>query len=106
LSCGLRETSSVDYTDFEEARLREKRKMFQITHYITGPPQREEIFFREIKNETVIKFYFRSMPQLKFLRTFFISFVVFVAAVYRPSSMVDYTKRRKTERKKFLYVSN
>ena len=31
------------------------------------------------------------MPQLKFLRTFFISFVVFVAAVYRPSSMVDYT---------------
>jgi hypothetical protein len=41
LSGGLRETSSVDYTDFEEERLREKRKMFQITHYITGPPQRE-----------------------------------------------------------------
>ena len=79
--------------------------MFQIRHYITGPPQREEIFFREIKNfRGVIKFYF--MPQLKFLRTFFISFVVFVAAVYRPSSMVDYTERRKTERKKFLYVSN
>jgi len=98
LSCGLRETSSVDYTDFEEERLREKSFcMFQITDYITGPPQREEIFFREIKNETVIKFYF--MPQLKFLRTFFISFVVFVAAVYRPSSMVDYTERRKTERK-------
>ena len=51
LSCGLRETSSVDYTDFEEERLREKREMFP--HYITGPPQREEIFFREIKNETV-----------------------------------------------------
>ena len=60
LSCGLRETSSVDYTDFEEERLREKREMFQITHYITGPPQRrEEIFFREIKNfRGVIKFYF------------------------------------------------
>ena len=40
------------------------------------------------------------MPQLKFLRTFFISFVVFGAAVYRPSFMVDYTERRKTERKK------
>jgi hypothetical protein len=60
LSCGLRETSSVDYTDFEEERLREKSFcMFQITHYITpAPTQREEIFFREIKNETVIKFYF------------------------------------------------
>ena len=45
LSCGLRETSSVDYTDFEEERLREKSFcMFQITDYITGPPQREEKF--------------------------------------------------------------
>ena len=35
---------------------------------------------------------------MKFLTTFFISFVVF-GAVYRPSSMVDYTERRKTERK-------
>ena len=37
---------------------------------------------------------------MKFLITFFISFVVFGAAVYRPSFMVDYTERRKTERKK------
>ncbi len=45
----------LDYTDFEEERLREK--MFP--HYITaGPPQREEIFFRERKNETVFKFHF------------------------------------------------
>ena len=35
----------VDYTDFEEERLREKGKMFP--HYIIGPPQREEIL-REI----------------------------------------------------------
>jgi hypothetical protein len=43
------------------------------------------------------------MPQLNFW--FFKSFVVFVAAVYwPPSSVVDYTERRKTERKKFLYV--
>jgi hypothetical protein len=47
LSCGLRETSSVDYTDFEEERLREK-SFCMFPHYITGPPQREEIFFREI----------------------------------------------------------
>ena len=40
-------TIGVDYTDFEEERLREKRKMFP--HYIIGPPQREEIL-REIKN--------------------------------------------------------
>ncbi len=49
-SCGLRESSRVDYTaDFEEEeRLREKSFcMFQIN--ITSP-QREEIFFREIKN--------------------------------------------------------
>ena len=46
---------------------------------------------------------FWSMPQWNFW--FFISFVVFGAAVYRPSSSgVDYTERRKTERKKFLYV--
>ena len=47
-SCGLRETSMmVDYTDFEEERLREKKgKMFP--HYITGgPPQREEIFLEK-----------------------------------------------------------
>jgi hypothetical protein len=38
----------VDYTDFEEERLREKKgKMyvFTITSLIGGPPQREEIFF-------------------------------------------------------------
>ena len=74
--------------------------MFQIRHYITGPPQREEIFFREIKNETVFLILFLKYATMKFLRTFFISFVVFGAAVYRPSSMVDYTERRKTERKK------
>jgi hypothetical protein len=47
LSCGLRETSRVDYTDFEEERLREK-SFCMFPHYIIGPPQREEIFFREI----------------------------------------------------------
>jgi len=100
LSCGLRETSSVDYTDFEEERLREKREMFQITHYITGPPQRrEEIFFREIKNFRGVFKFLLKYARMKFLITFFISFVVFGAAVYRPSSMVDYTERRKTERK-------
>ena len=34
----------VDYTDFEEERLREKRKMFQINITSpTGPTQREEL---------------------------------------------------------------
>ena len=46
-SCVLRETSMmVDYTDFEEERLREKKgKMyvFTITSLIGGPPQREEV---------------------------------------------------------------
>ncbi len=37
---------------------------------------------------------------MKILRTFFISFVVFGAAVYRPSSMVDYTDFEETEREK------
>ena len=46
---------------------------------------------------------FWSMPQWNFW--FFISFVVFGAAVYRPSFMVDHTERRKTERKKFVNVS-
>ena len=39
------------------------------------------------------------MPQWNFWEDN-ISFVVFGAAVYRPSFMVDYTERRKTERKK------
>ncbi len=37
---------------------------------------------------------------MKFLRTFFISFVVFGAAVYLPSSMVDYTEREERLREK------
>ena len=41
-------TMMVDYTDFEEERLREKKvKMyvFTITSLIGGPPQREKKFF-------------------------------------------------------------
>ena len=59
-SCGLRETSRVDYTDFEEERLREKRKNVCFPHYITcGPPQREKkFFFREIKMKRFLNFYY------------------------------------------------
>ena len=62
-SCGLRETSiGVDYTDFEEERLREKKvKMyvFTITSLIGGPPQREKkFFFREIKMKRFLNFYY------------------------------------------------
>jgi hypothetical protein len=36
------------HTDFEEERLREKRKNVCFPHYITcGPPQREEIFLEK-----------------------------------------------------------
>ena len=57
----------VDYTDFEEEeRVREKR----FPHYITGPPQREEIL-RERKMKRFLNF----IKQ-------------------------NYTERRKTERKK------
>jgi hypothetical protein len=100
-SCGLRETSMmVDYTQILKKKDWEKKVFVCFPHYITcGPPQRErEEIFLEIKNETVLKFLLcRNF-------WFFISFVVFGAAVYRPSFMVDYTERRKTERKKFLYV--
>ena len=66
-------------------------------HYITGPPQREEIL-REIKMKRFFKFLLCHNEIFERI-TFFISFVVF-GAVYRPSFMVDYTERRKTERKK------
>ena len=57
-SYGLRETSRVDYTDFEEERLREKRKNVCFHHYIIGgPPQREEIL-REIKMKRFLNFYY------------------------------------------------
>ena len=53
-------TMMVDYTDFEEERLREKKgKMyvFTITSLIGGPPQREEIL-REIKMKRFLNFYY------------------------------------------------
>ena len=57
-SCVLRETSiGVDYTDFEEERLREKKgKMYVFT--ITSPAahHREKKYCVRNKNETVFKF--------------------------------------------------
>ena len=53
LSCGLRETSRVDYTEREE-RLRERKgKCFPSPGH---HEERRNFFFREIKNETVFKF--------------------------------------------------
>jgi hypothetical protein len=64
-------------------------------HYITcGPPQREEIFFREIKN-SIFKFHYAI---IKFL--IFQKFCSFCSCVLRETSVVDYTERRKTEREK------
>ena len=61
-SCVLRETSMmVDYTDFEEERLREKKVFVCFHHYITGgPPQREEVL-REIKMKRFLNFYYATM---------------------------------------------
>jgi len=66
----------VDYTERRKTE-REKRKNVCFHHYIIGHRQREEIFFffREIKN-SIFKFHYAI---IKFLRTFFKSFVVFVA---------------------------
>ena len=64
--CGLRETSRVDYTE----RRKTERKNVSNEHYITGPPQREEIL-RERKMKRFLNF----IKQ-------------------------NYTERRKTERKK------
>jgi hypothetical protein len=49
LSCGLRETSSVDYTDFEDLKILREKSFCMFPHYITcGPPQRREEVLREI----------------------------------------------------------
>ena len=55
-SCVLRETSMmVDYTDFEEERLREKKgKMFSPLHHRRPTTERRSI--KRNKNETVFKF--------------------------------------------------
>ena len=55
-SCVLRETSMmVDYTDFEEERLREKKgKMFSPLHHLRPTTERRSI--KRNKNETVFKF--------------------------------------------------
>jgi hypothetical protein len=94
LSCGLRETSMmVDYTERRKTE-RKKENVSPLHHRATT--ERRNI--KRNKNETVFKFLLK-YATMKFLITFFISFVVF-GAVYRPSFMVDYTERRKTERKK------
>ena len=56
-SCGLRETSiGVDYTDFEEERLREKKgKMFSPLHHLRPTTEREKKYCVRNKNETVFK---------------------------------------------------
>jgi len=88
LSCGL---------TFLWGRLhREKKDWEKKCFPITGPPQREEVL-RERKMKRFLNFYW-SMPQWIFWEDN-ISFVVF-GAVDWPSSGVDYTERRKTERKK------
>ena len=59
-SCVLRETSMmVDYTDFEEERLREKKgKMFfPITSPAAHHREREEVL-REIKMKRFLNFYY------------------------------------------------
>ena len=93
LSCGLRETSMmVDYTERRKTE-RKKENVSPLHHRATT--ERRNI--KRNKNETVFKFLLK-YATMKFLITFFISFVVF-GAVYQPSFMVDYTERRKTERK-------
>jgi len=88
-----RPSSRVDYTE----RRKTERKNVSNEHYITGPPQREEIL-RERKIKRFLNFIKVCHNEFFERITFFISFVVF-GAVYRPSSRVDYTERRKTERK-------
>ena len=56
-SCGLRETSMmVDYTDFEEERLREKKGKMYVSplHHLRPTTERRSI--KRNKNETVFKF--------------------------------------------------
>ena len=96
----------VDYTDFEEARLREKKgKCFPITS--PGHHREKKFFFREIKNETVFKFLLK-YATMKFLRTFFISFCSFWSCVLRETSMVDYTdfeEERLREKRKMFQIN-
>ena len=79
----------------------EKKVFVCFHHYIIGPYNTERRSFVWERKIKFLNFYW-SMPQWIFWEDN-ISFVVF-GAVYRPSSRVDYTERRKTERKKFLYV--
>ena len=84
-------SSRVDYTERRKTE-RKKENVSPLHHRATT--ERRNI--KRNKNETVFKFL---LKYATFLITFLISFVVF-GAVYWPSSMVDYTERRKTERKK------
>jgi len=73
-------------------------------HYIIGPPQREEIL-REILIifRGVFKFHFLKYATMNFVFCWEanISLVVLSCGL-RETSRVDYTERRKSERKKFL----
>jgi hypothetical protein len=88
LSCGLRETSRVDYTEREE-RLRERKGKMYVSplHHRRRPTtEREEIFF------------------FFFLIIIIIIIIIFRRGVFTNFIKQNYTERRKTERKKFLYV--
>ena len=67
-------SSRVDYTDFEEARLREKKVFVCFHHYITGgPPQREEVL-REIKMKRFLNFYYATMNEWEDNISFYVVF--------------------------------
>ena len=81
--------------------------MFQINIRSSGPPQREENFFRERKILggllNFISFQYATMNEWMNEWEDTISLVVLSCGL-RETSRVDYTERRKTERKKFFYV--
>ena len=74
-------SSGVDYT--ERRKTERKKENVSNEHYITGPPQREEIL-RERKMKRFLNFIKVCHNEFFERITFFISFVVF-GAVYRPS---------------------
>jgi hypothetical protein len=104
-SCVLRETSMmVDYTDFEEERLREKKgKMFSPLHHRRPTTERRSIVW-EIKMKRFLNFNYATMKFLIFHKfcSFWSSCVrtFFVYGRLHSREKKDWER----EREKFLYV--
>jgi hypothetical protein len=95
----------VDYTEREE-RLRERERERKGKCFTSPAHHREKKFCVRKKKKIKFLFLLLKYATIKFLITHKFCSFCSSCGLRETSIGVDYTERRKTERKKFLYVSH